>query len=227
MNTRESIFSQDGISMNYKLFYPDKTEGLPLLIYLHGAGERGDCPEVLDHIARHGIPRLITEGREIPAVVLCPQCPTAFVWDNIPDKVKALIDETAKAFSVAPDRILLTGSSMGGFGTWMLAMTYPTLFAAIAPISGGAMSWRASNLISTPVLAVHGKEDTLVPPAYSEMPVKALAAQGGDAELILLDGQGHNDGIDYAYRNERVIDWLLSHRRTDFTPVPEFCHECF
>ena len=227
MNTRAAVFTQNGFSMNYKLFYPEKTEGLPLLIYLHGAGERGDSPTVLDHLHRHGIPRLIAEGWEIPAIILCPQCPTDRVWDNIPDKVKALIDETVAAFSVAPDRILLTGSSMGGYGTWMLGMTYPTLFAAIAPISGGAMSWRASNLRTTPVFATHGTCDTLVPPACSEMPARAVNAAGGNAKLVLFEGQGHNDAIDYAYRHGGVIDWLLSHRRTDFTPVAEFCAECF
>ena len=116
---------------------------------------------------------------------------------------------------------------MGGYGTFMMGLSFPTLFAAIAPISGGGMSWRAPNLCKTPVLAVHGREDTLVPPICSELLVNAINAAGGSAELILLDGLGHNDAIDYAYRHEGVIDWLLSKRRTDFTPVPEFCHECF
>lgn len=227
MNTQDLIYTDGDFSMNYRIYAPKETRELPLLVYLHGAGERGDTPAVLNHITRHGVPRLIEEGWEIPAVVLCPQCPTAYVWDNIPVRVRAVIDLVTERYGVPSDRILLTGSSMGGYGTWMLAMTYPTLFAAIAPISGGAMSWRASNLIKTPVLATHGKEDTLVPPACSEMPVSALQAAGGDARLILLDGQGHNDAIDYAYRHGGVIDWLLSHRRTDFTPVPEFCHECF
>ena len=227
MNAQDLIYTDGDFSMNYRIYAPKDTKGLPLLVYLHGAGERGDALDVLDHITRHGVPKLIGEGWEIPAVVLCPQCPTAYVWDNIPTRVRAIMDLVIRRYAVAPDRILLTGSSMGGYGTWMLAMTYPTLFAAIAPISGGAMSWRASNLVRTPVLATHGKEDTLVPPACSEMPVAALKAQGADATLLLFDGQGHNDAIDYAYRHGGVIDWLLSHRRTDFTPVPEFCHECF
>ena len=227
MQIQNRVFENRGLHINYRIYTPEQTEGLPLLIYLHGAGERGDTPDVLSHIERHGIPRLIAEGRELPAVVLCPQCPTAFVWDNIPDTVRALIDLVTAEYRTPADRILLTGSSMGGYGTWMLGMTYPTLFAGIAPISGGAMSWRASNLRSTPVFAVHGACDTLVPPACSQMPVSAVKAAGGYAEFILLDDKGHNDAIDYAYRNSTVIEWLLSQKRTDFSPVPEFCSECF
>lgn len=227
MQLQNRVFENRGLHINYRIYTPEQTEGLPLLIYLHGAGERGDTPDVLSHIERHGIPRLIAEGCEIPAVVLCPQCPTAFVWDNIPDVVHALVHAVMKEYGPPRGRVLLTGSSMGGYGTWMLGMTYPTLFAGIAPISGGAMSWRASNLIKTPVLAIHGRCDTLVPPACSEMPVNALKAQGGDANLILLDGQGHNDAIDYAYRHAGVIDWLLAREREDFSPVAEFCSEWF
>lgn len=228
MNTTDAIFKTDALGINYRVYTPEgETGALPLLIYLHGAGERGDTPDKLDHILRHGIPRLIAEGREIPAVVLCPQCPTNAVWDNIVFALGALIQEVAAEYGILPDRILLTGSSMGGYGTFATALAHPTLFAAIAPISGGNMSWRASNLKTTPVYAVHGKEDTLVPPVCSELMVDAVNQAGGEAELLLLDGMGHNDAIDYAYRHTEVIEWLLSKRRTDFSPVPEFCHECF
>ena len=227
MKHTDTVFSHGDISLNYRVYAPEKTALLPLLVYLHGAGERGDTPDKLDHILRHGIPKLISEGRKIPAVVLCPQCPTNAVWDNVVFALGTLIRKVAAEYGILPDRILLTGSSMGGYGTFATALAHPTLFAAIAPISGGNMSWRASNLVSTPVYAVHGKEDTLVPPVCSELMVDAVNATGGKAKLLLLEGQGHNDAIDYAYRHTDVIEWLLSMRRTDFTPVPEFCHECF
>lgn len=227
MQYTDHVFSHGDISLNYRVYAPEKTALLPLLIYLHGAGERGDTPDKLDHIMRHGIPKLISEGREIPAVVLCPQCPTDAVWDNVVFALGTLIRQVAAEYGILPDRILLTGSSMGGYGTFATALAHPTLFAAIAPISGGNMSWRSSNLKTTPVYAVHGKEDTLVPPVCSELMVNAVNATGGKAKLLLLEGQGHNDAIDYAYRHTDVIEWLLSMRRTDFTPVPEFCHECF
>ena len=228
MKHTDSVFEKDGISLNYRVYTPEEAVNEPpLLIYLHGAGERGDTPDKLDHILRHGIPKLLNEGREIPAVILCPQCPTNAVWDNVVFAVRALIDRVAAEYRILPDRILLTGSSMGGYGTFALALANPTLFAAVAPISGGNMSWRASNLKTTPVFAVHGERDTLVPSVCSKQMTDAIKASGGDATLLLLPEHGHNDAIDYAYRHTNVIEWLLPKRRTDFTPVPEFCHECF
>ena len=227
MKLQNKIYQNGAFSMNYRVYVPKETKELPLLVYLHGAGERGDTPDKIDHILRHGIPKLINEGREFPAVVLCPQCPTNAVWDNIVFEVKALIDTVAREYAILPDRILLTGSSMGGYGTFAMALAFPSFFAAIAPVSGGNMSWRASNLKTTPVIAAHGACDTLVPPVCSELMVDAVNAAGGKAELLLLDGMGHNDAIDYAYRQTDLIDRLLAYRRTDFTPVPEFCHECF
>ena len=227
MKLQNKIYQNGAFSMNDRVYVPKETKELPLLVYLHGAGERGDTPDKIDHILRHGIPKLINEGREFPAVVLCPQCPTNAVWDNIVFEVKALIDTVAREYAILPDRILLTGSSMGGYGTFAMALAFPSFFAAIAPVSGGNMSWRASNLKTTPVIAAHGACDTLVPPVCSELMVDAVNAAGGKAELLLLDGMGHNDAIDYAYRQTDLIDRLLAYRRTDFTPVPEFCHECF
>jgi len=99
--------------------------------------------------------------------------------------------------------------------------------SAIAPIAGGSMAWRAQNLRTTPVFAIHGGADTCVLPACSEMMCDALKRAGGDVRLEILPGLGHNDGIDAAYNNPELISWLLSKRRTDFTPVPEFCSEWF
>lgn len=221
---RMVVSAGDRASMNYGVFYPEKYEDLPLLVYLHGAGERGT---VYDHIYRHGVPELIAGGREIPAVVLCPQCPADRVWDNVVTELKAIIDTVAERFSIKPDRICLTGSSMGGFGTWMTALTYPDFFAGIAPVAGGGMMWRAARLVKMPVRAFHGTEDDVVPIAYSEMMVDGVNKSGGSAELIRLSGLGHNDGIAAAYSESDLIDRLLSCRRTDFTPVPEPYSQCF
>lgn len=224
MNTKKCMYSENPYDMNYMVFYPDSFRGLPLIVFLHGAGERG---HEISHLYRHGIPKLVKEGKEIPAVILCPQCPDWCVWDNIVSSVKAIIDSVAAEFEIEKDRICITGSSMGGFGTWMMGKTYSDFFAAIGPVAGGGMSWRASKLRATPVLAVHGDEDASVPILYSELMVHKVNASGGNAELISLKGLGHNDGIDFAYRNTKLIDWLLAQRRTDFEPVPEVCSEYF
>lgn len=218
--------SEIGSSLGYLLSIPSdgSLSDLPLLVYLHGAGERGTD---LSHLTRHAVPRLVAEGKDFPAVILCPQCPVEYVWDNIVDRVKALIDRIAAQYSIRKDRICLTGSSMGGFGTWMLAMTYPNFFSAIAPVAGGGMSWRCGNLRSTPVYAVHGDCDEAVPYVYTRMLSDALQTAGADVRCRVLTGSGHNDGIEKAYEETDMIEWLLAQRRTDFTAVPETCSEWF
>ena len=138
-----------------------------------------------------------------------------------------MIDDTVSRFAVRTDRISLTGCSMGGFGAWEMGMTYTGFFAALAPIAGGGRSFRAPNLRTTPVRAYHGAEDELVPAVYSSLMTDAVRACGGDAELTLLPGMGHNEGIEYAYEHTDVTEWLISMRRTDHTPVPEFLSEYF
>ena len=224
MNVKSCVYNGNDFDMNYKVFYPDNYEDLPLLVYLHGAGERGSN---IENIHRHAIPKLIDEGREFNAVVLCPQCPAQYVWNNVVIDVKKLIDNIAEEFGLKKDRICITGASMGGFGTWMMGKTYPSFFAGVAPVAGGGMSWRAAKLSKTPVLAVHGTADAVVPIIYSQLMVDEVNKCGGNAELIALEGQDHIDGIDYAYRNTKLVDWLLSQRRTDFGYVPEICEEMF
>lgn len=222
---KETFLAQGSRAMNYWLFLPDCVqENLPLIIYLHGAGERG---KNVEHLARHGLAKLLTEGMAIDAVVLVPQCPADCVWDNLPHALKKLIDEIVDAYPIDVKRITVTGSSMGGFGTWMLGMTYPNFFAGLAPVAGGGMEWRAHNLIHTPVRAYHGKVDTVVESIRSEMMVRAVNDNGGTADIVLFEELGHNDGIDYAYRNTDLVEWLLLQKRQDQDEVLEICFNLF
>ncbi len=224
MNIKDCIHNENEFGINYKVFYPDEYKELPLIVYLHGAGERG---KNISHLYRHGIPKLIQEGRVFNAVILCPQCPENYVWNNVVETVKKLIDHVVEEYGIKKDRICITGSSMGGFGTWMMAKTYPSFFAGMAPVAGGGMSWRTAKLRTTPVLAIHGGADDVVPPVYSKLMVDGVNNSGGQAEYIELDGYGHNDGIDFAYRNTKLMDWLIPLRRTNFEYIPEICEEMF
>lgn len=229
MNMLQINASSSSSGMNALIFTPendpDNSSGeLPLLVYLHGAGERGGIHE---HLYRWGVPQLIHEGRQLSAVVLVPQCPEWAVWDNVVDDVKRLIDETMLKFGIKCDRVSITGSSMGGYGTFSMGIAYPTLFAGIAPVAGGGMAWRASRLITTPVIAYHGANDVDVLPVCSQLMTDAVKNSGGYAELILLPGLGHNEGIDYAYRHTDLIERLLKLRKTDFSRVKEPCEEYF
>lgn len=211
--------------MNHIISLPDgQMEALPLLVYLHGAGERGTK---LEHVQRHAIPKMIQNGAEIPAIVLCPQCPAEYVWNNIVADLKKLIDEIVEEFHVLPDRICITGSSMGGYGTWEMGMTYRNFFSALAPVCGGAMAWRAQNLRTTPLRTWHGDVDDAVTIANSIEMVDAVKKSGGSASLHVLKGFGHNDGIEEAYNRTDPIPWLLKQRRTDFSYIPEVCEDMF
>lgn len=229
MNTIKLYSSSEHSGLNALLFTPlsdpnNSSGELPLLVYLHGAGERGI---IHDHLLRHGVPRLIKEGLELDAIVLAPQCPEWAVWDNVVSDVKHLIDDIVIGFGIKRDRITLTGSSMGGYGTFSLALAFPTLFAGIAPVAGGGMAWRAKRLTGLQVLAYHGEADPTVLPICSSMMTDAINAAGGKAELNILPGLGHNDGIDFAYRRTELIERLLQLRKTDFSRVYEPYEEYF
>ena len=223
MNIKTNI-SMDGSNMNYGVAYPNDYKDFPLLVYLHGAGERG---KNFEHIYRHGIPKLIKEGRTFNAVILFPQCPGAFIWNNMVKELKSLIDQVAEEYGILKDRIVLTGSSMGGYGTWEMAMCYPEIFAAIAPVAGGGVVWRTSKLKNIPVLAYHGEKDMVVPISQSKIMVDFTKQNGGNAELNVLVDYEHNDGIDYAYRETNLIERLISYRKQHFDYVFEPCEEFF
>ena len=217
-------YLSDDSKMNYGVALGDNYTDLPLLIYLHGAGERG---KNFEHIYRHGIPKLIKEGKDINAVVLFPQCPAEFIWNNMVKELKVVIDAVVEEYGISKDRIVLTGSSMGGYGTWEMAMCYPEMFAAIAPVAGGGVVWRTGKLIKTPAIVYHGEKDTVVPASQSEIMVDFTKGHGGMAELNILKDMGHNDGIDYAYRETDLIERLLSYRKSDFAHIPEVCENLF
>ena len=210
--------------ISYRVFYPEEKGDYGLLVFLHGAGERG---KNIENVMRHAIPRLIREGAEIPAVVLCPQCPGSFVWDNLVSELMSVIIKVRDEFGISEDRVCLTGASMGGFGTIMMGMTYPTFFSAIGPVAGGGMSWRGAKLQTTPAYFIHGDADETVPVIYSKMVSDVVAGTGGQVIFKSLPGLGHMDGIDYAYRNTDLIPWLLEKRRTDRTHVKEICEDMF
>ena len=223
MNSK--LFVSDTIhELNCLVYYPDNYKDLPMILFLHGAGERG---KKSDHLTRHGIPKLISEGKEIPAIVVCPQCPQTFIWNNVVEEVKDIVLQVAEMFDIKRDRIMVTGSSMGGYGTWEIAMCYPEIFAAAAPVAGGGVTFRTCKLHNIPIKAYHGNKDDAVEFINSELMVNAVNRFGGSAELVILDNMGHNDAIDFAYRSTDLISWLISNRKTDFTRIPEPCECCF
>ena len=185
----------------------EKNGSLPLIVQLHGAGERGDGQESLSLVDFHGFSKVIAD-KEFPCLFVMPQCPADTFWAAQVESIIAFINQLIEEYDVDAKKIYLTGLSMGGFGTWYTAMARPDLFAAIAPVCGGGMAWNAS-VLKMPVWAFHGACDTVVSPSQSDEMVAALKAAGADVRYSRVDGVGHNVW-DCAY-NEELIDWLLSH----------------
>ena len=200
------------IAMQYLLCLPKGYGRLkkrwPLVLFLHGAGERGTD---LDLVKMHGPPKLVEQGREFPFVLVAPQCPQDIWWD-IP-ALEGLLDEIAAKYAVHPDRVYLTGLSMGGFGSWALAIDQPERFAAVAPICGGGNRHLACRLAKLPIWVFHGAKDDAVPAACSREMVAGMRKAGGKPRFTLYRDAGH-DSWTATYKNPRFWQWLLKQRRT-------------
>ena len=197
---------------SYHLYcHPDwQKEKLPLIVFLHGAGERGDTPEELPLVRTHGIPKLLDDGCGVRCVAISPQCPKGGYWATKTESLLAFVDRMIETYNVDVDRVSLTGVSMGGFGTWFAALAAPDKFSCIAPVCGGGMPWAAPTL-KMPVRAFHGDKDTVVSPSQSIEMIDRLQQTNPDALLTLYHNVGHNSW-DYAY-NEGLISWLISNKR--------------
>ena len=184
----------------------NKREGMPIIIQLHGAGERGEGGEDLVLVDKHGFSNVIAE-KEIDAIFVMPQCPNNTFWAARVESIIKFIEAVIEEYRADRNRVYLLGLSMGGYGTWFTAMARPDLFAAIAPVCGGGMAWNASTL-TMPVWAFHGALDETVSFNQSKEMIDKLTALGRDAKLTVFENEGHS--IQTLAINEELINWLLS-----------------
>jgi len=201
--------------VRYLLYVPpDYTKGekpWPLVLFLHGLGESG---QDLEKVKIHGPPKLAAAGKDFPFICASPQCPKGKWWSS-PDRLAglvALLDHLQKTLRVDPDRVYVTGLSMGGFGTWALAMKEPKRFAAIAPICGKGDPEKADRIAHIPAWVFHGGKDKTVPTRHSEDMVEALKKAGGSPKLTVYPDAGH-DSWTRTYDNPDFWKWLLAQRR--------------
>jgi predicted peptidase len=202
------------VEMNYLLYLPqdygkDKATRWPLVLFLHGAGERGDD---LEKVKVHGPPKMVAQGKQFPFILVSPQCPEVSWWIKETEELAALLDEIEKKYSVDKSRIYLTGLSMGGYGTWSLAAKQPKRFAAIAPICGMGDPKTAPLIKDIPMWVFHGDKDDAVPFAGSKDMVDAVKAAGGNPKFTIYPGGGH-DAWTATYNNSDFWKWLLEQRK--------------
>ncbi len=224
----------DGHAYRYQVYVPStytEAERWPVILFLHGAGERGTdglLPTVVglgDAIRRN--------PSRYPAIVVFPQAPRDSMWTGTPARAAmAALDRTLNEFATDPDRVYVTGLSMGGNGAWYLAYRYPERFAAVAPICGWvddhprftpsdplvpegegsvfeAVAWRLRDV---PIWIAHGEVDTVVPPDEARRAAQALRAVGAPVHYVELLGTDHN-AWDPTYTSPAFLEWLFAQRR--------------
>jgi predicted peptidase len=205
----------DGHTYRYTIWVPpDYTSGRPwpAILFLHGKGECGDDGE--SH-TRVGLGKAIrTHPERFPAIVVMPQMPEDRRWTEKPMQALALatLDATMSDYAIDPRRIVLTGLSLGGFGTWSLGARCPERFCALLPICGGGDPASAAGLARVPIWCFHGDADPVVPVERSREMVRAVQAAGGKVRYSELPGVTHNSW-DAAYSNADVIAWMLAQHK--------------
>jgi predicted peptidase len=216
MGTKKEHFKKNVIvsaNINYLLYLPKDYNSagkpFPLLVFLHGAGERGDN---LDQLKVHGIPKIVETDSNFPFVVISPQCPADKWWTDELEELKALIDNIKENYNIDKSRVYLTGLSMGGFGTWSLAAKYPNDFAAIAPVCGGGeIRLAIAGRYKMPVWAFHGVKDDVIPIQRSQEMVDAIKKQGGNVKFTIYPELNHNCW-DVTYDNQDLYKWFLEQK---------------
>ncbi len=219
----------------YQVYVPadwNKSKKWPVILFLHGAGERGEDGMAQTQVGIAGAIR--THVDRFPCIVVMPQCRKNLWWPEPTMMAQALkaLDQTMKEFKGDPDRVYLSGLSMGGYGTWALAQSNPGRFAALVPICGGVkMPPRvpapkdtpppdpggdpyaaiAVKVGKTPVWIFHGGADNVVPPEESRKMNEALKKAGGNVQFTEYPGVGHNSW-DRAYSEKELMPWLLSQK---------------
>jgi predicted peptidase len=180
----------------------------PLIIFLHGSGERGSD---IARVKAHGPPKIADRDPAFPFVLVSPLLPAEEDWDVA--KLNALLAASLKLLRVDPTRVYLTGLSRGGHATWRWAAAEPWRFAAIAPVAGRGDPATACALKSMPTWAFHGDRDDVVTPEGSFAMARAIRACGGQPRLTIYPDLGHNSW-DPAYNDPALYLWLLSNHRT-------------
>ncbi|WP_269539526.1 dienelactone hydrolase family protein [Cerasicoccus fimbriatus] len=198
------------VSASYLLYLPegyedDKAKEWPMMIFLHGSGERGND---LAKVARHGPLKHVRDGKEFPMIIVAPQCPHGHSWEV--ETLNAFYDDMIEKYRVDPNRVYLTGLSLGGHGTWTWAANNPERFAAIAPVCGWGPDVDYQVLSDMPIWAFHGSEDQAVKLERGQKAITAVSESGGNPEFTVYEGVGHNSW-DPAYNNDALYDWMLSH----------------
>ena len=196
--------------ISYILDYPENAKGkVPLMVFLHGSGERGNDLELVKAHSPFTYKNLFPE----PVAILAPQCPKDLWWDT--EAVYYLIKEIQQKYKIDDSRIVLTGLSMGGWGTLKLAMEHPEMFSAVVavcPPVDRLFKVRASQYKDLPMKLFHGGNDDVIPPMNSIEIYQAIKKVNKNIELTLFPDDNHNSW-DSTYSNPKVYEWMFAQKK--------------
>ena len=211
--SRAKQTAQQFENTNYLLYLPEDygQEGhrWPLILYLHGKSLRGSD---LEQLKSYGLTALLEKDLRIPFVVVSPQCPGDRTWLTEDETLNRLIDHVVSTYAVDPERVYVTGHSMGGRGTWLLAYKHPEKLAAIVPMSDAPLddAW-AKQVAKVPAWVFHGTKDDLEPFERTRQFAEALKKYRAEVKFTPLPDRDHY--ILDIYENQEIYDWLLQHKR--------------
>lgn len=212
----------DGVRLRYLLYapagYATGKRRWPLVVFLHGSGERGTDPLLLE---KQPLPKSLATATSFPAVVLSPQLSPPYAWwSDALGPLDALVRKVEARYRIDPHRVYLTGLSLGGFGTWHYGLAHPERFAALVPIAGGWIQGSTGvpadvcRLRTMPIWAFHGSADTIVAPYQTEVLVRALRRCGSKVvRFTLYPGVDHFGSWPRAYADPALWRWLFAQRR--------------
>jgi predicted peptidase len=224
----------DGVRTTYRVYEPESSGGLtlmPVILFLHGAGESG-----LDGIAQTTVglgPAIVRDPAGFPAIVVFPQASQGYGWSGFNlVAASAALDATESQYDIDSQRVYITGISMGGYGTWSIALQQPDRFAAVVPVCGGfdtrtaveagvvevasreeMYAQAALRLARLPHWVFHGEADDVIPVRHSRLMVQALRAAGAVVRYTEYAGVRHNSW-DRAYAEPDLLPWMLEQRRS-------------
>ena len=215
--TQQKFISSSGEAFSYWLYTPENaSEHMPLIVYLHGGSGKGSDLSLL--LGADSLPKFLQTGQTAPAAyVVMPQLPkTCTGWADKAELLLALIDSVVSRYALDADRVSLTGHSMGGTGTWVIAQEYPEHFSAAAPLSGSIAGTPEAlrSLKDLPIWAVVGAKDTIVPPESSQRFIDALSRTNPDCRCTVLPDADHF-AVPAVYLDEKLdlLDWLTVQKR--------------
>ena len=199
-------------SLHYLLYLPETYEKetskkWPLVIFLHGSGERGTD---INSVRKNGLPHELDQRGTTPYILIAPQCPANTKW-NIAN-LDGMLSDALKRYRIDTQRVIITGLSLGGFGSWGWACAHPERFAGVIPVCGGIDPAQTVTLKGMPIWGFHGDKDGSVKIEGHLAAIEAAKKNGADVKFTVYPGVGHNSW-EKAYAEPELEGWILARVR--------------